>query len=347
MKTNRIISSSSFGNSNSFGSSFVLLFAAALVQLLSLSACSKDKEEYFNPDGTLIKHPGQVTINLDGVPQDHTATIALASANGTPYTLQSATPTYVEAGSYTITIVSHPTTSTLPQQLEILHARPAEGGSNIASGTGLLRITPDDDGSLINLPPISGAIAPVSILHNDNTPISLSLRPLTREVTINGLLQGLDPTTVSTLHATLYGLSNERPIDQPFEGITKRAAAAVGNIGGAAAIENAGTTRSSSPDYSLSTPFTPAADGTFTLSLRLLGIDPSLPQRLRLTLTYRDPSAAPYTYEADITSLLTDFNTGPANQPAHLNATLSFGLGDITTTITNWTPGTDQDITGQ
>lgn len=232
MKTNRIISSSSFGNSNSFGSSFVLLFAAALVQLLSLSACSKDKEEYFNPDGTLIKHPGQVTINLDGVPQDHTATIALASANGTPYTLQSATPTYVEAGSYTITIVSHPTTSTLPQQLEILHARPAEGGSNIASGTGLLRITPDDD-------------------------------------------------------------------------------------------------------------------GTFTLSLRLLGIDPSLPQRLRLTLTYRDPSAAPYTYEADITSLLTDFNTGPANQPAHLNATLSFGLGDITTTITNWTPGTDQDITGQ
>ncbi|MEI3468543.1 MAG: hypothetical protein V8Q76_07165 [Bacteroides intestinalis] len=208
------------------------------------------------------------------------------------------------------------------------------------TSSGLLRISPAADGSS-SACPLSGATATIDIARDATAIANLTLHPLTREVLIIGLLQGLDPAAVSTLQATLYGLSNERGIDQPFAGTTTAASSASSDaaVSGAAA----GNTVS----YHLSAPFTLSADGTFSLAFRLLGTDPATSQRLRLTLTYRDPAAAPYIYEADVTPLLTGFNTGPAQQPAQLNATLSFGIDGISTTITSWTPGVDEDITGQ
>lgn len=337
----------------------ILLIVAAIALLPVLGSCSrKDADEYYhpslNPDGIPIQNPGQAVVVIDELPQGYTGNAILASAAGTPYTLQSSTPIDVEAGHYAITVISHPTGETLPDALEVVPARPLANGRAEAAGrdeavsrdeaetsSGLLRISPAADGSLISLPPISGATATIDIARDATAIANLTLHPLTREVLIIGLLQGLDPAAVSTLQATLYGLSNERGINQPFAGTTTAASSASSDaaVSGAAA----GNTVS----YHLSAPFTLSADGTFSLAFRLLGTDPATSQRLRLTLTYRDPAAAPYVYEADVTPLLTGFNTGPAQQPAQLNATLSFGIDGISTTITSWTPGVDEDITGQ
>lgn len=355
----------------------ILLIVAAIALLPVLGSCSrKDADEYYhpslNPDGIPIQNPGQAVVVIDELPQGYTGNAILASAAGTPYTLQSSTPIDVEAGHYAITVISHPTGETLPDALEVVPARPLANGRAEAAGrdeavsrdeaetsSGLLRISPAADGSLISLPPISGATATIDIARDATAIANLTLHPLTREVLIIGLLQGLDPAAVSTLQATLYGLSNERGINQPFAGTTTAASSASSDAavsgasgttvssgissGAAATVAAAGNTVS----YHLSAPFTLSADGTFSLAFRLLGTDPATSQRLRLTLTYRDPAAAPYVYEADVTPLLTGFNTGPAQQPAQLNATLSFGIDGISTTITGWTPGVDEDITGQ
>ncbi len=320
----------------------ILLALTGLVSLIVMGSCSpKDINEYYQspltPDGTPIENPGQVSVSLNGLPAEDYAIINLAPATGTPYQLQHSQPVDVEAGHYAITAISYPARIILPQNIEVVPARTTTDDDKTAITGGLLRLIPTADGEVPCTPRINGNTDIITILPNATVTPSLTLRPLTREVTVNGLLQGLDPSAVSQFRATLCGVGNERDISKPFAGTTDNGAR-----------NNTPETRSAATEsYYVTTTFSPAADGTFSLVFRLLGIDTSLPQRLRLTLTYRDSEADDYVYEVDVTPLLSGFNNGPAAQPAVLNATLSFGVDGVTGSITGWTPGLDEDITGQ
>ena len=143
----------------------ILLIVAAIALLPVLGSCSrKDADEYYhpslNPDGIPIQNPGQAVVVIDELPQGYTGNAILASAAGTPYTLQSSTPIDVEAGHYAITVISHPTGETLPDAPEVVPARPLANGRDEATGRaeaetsgGLLRISPQPTAPSSACPP--------------------------------------------------------------------------------------------------------------------------------------------------------------------------------------------------
>lgn len=329
----------------------VTLIAAALILAIAitLTGCEKKEgSEYYRPTETPgrppLENPGQVIVTPPeipttpgepGQPAPPPAPIILVDKEGNAQQITPGRPADVEAGTYVMTTVTTPTgPQALPSGSTVVPATPETPGS--------VTVAPVSGGgtSVAILPPLPVILAgtgTMTVAPADVSTSAIALAPMTREVVLEGVLQGLAPEALSASVFTLEGVLNTRRIDQPF-------AAALPARGGFRAD---GASTRAAEIYAAETAFAIAADGTFTVRVRLLGIDAAATQQLRLTLTYKDTTVPPYVYVADVTSLLVGFNAGVTSQPAHLQATLSFGLGGIEGTITGWMPAPPEDLPGE
>ncbi|MEL5896216.1 hypothetical protein AAE250_22335 [Bacteroides sp. GD17] len=312
-----------------------------LALALTFSACGSDDDD---PNKT-----AQLTINVSGQPQNTYLEIGVTGTDGTDEAasgliLSVGTPTDVPEGQYAVTVFSLPHSlndwpGSVSHQLATLKANPSITGLySLVDGN--ITIDPTDDGQITDAPQVSSAQGAVHATSDSPTTTTLTLHPLTREVIVRGVVQMANPANLTSATATLYGVLNTRNLGNTFAGEATRATSAADIR--AAAASDAGT-------YYVRAPFSLSdnGDGSFSVAFRLLGIDESASQRLVITLNGTDDSAHPYTYETDVTSLLSGFNSGPGSQPAQLTANLSFGLNDVTGTINGWTPGMDEDLEGK
>lgn len=321
------------------------LSGITLIVVLALSACDKkDASEYYHPNvkpgQPPLENPGQVVVTPPSIPSTPgepeqpappPAPIIIVDKDGNAQEIVPGEATDVESGTYVMTTVTTPSgPAVLPAGIAISPAT--------ATTPGTITIPPASSGSegigiLTTLPQILAGTGTMTVTPGGVTTSAIQLVAMTREVALEGVLQGLDPSILSSAVFTLEGVLNTRRIDQPFAPATKTRAGL--SAGRAASL------------YAAQTSFSIEANGNFATSVRLLGIDPAAKQRLVLTLTYKDTTVPPYVYSTDVTALLAGFNTGATNQPAHLQAQLSFGLDGITGTITGWTPTPPIDIPGE
>lgn len=340
--------------------SITLAIIALMVALaLTLGGCDKKEEsEYYRPTETPDRPPlenqGQVIVTppqvptAPGQPAPPPAPITIVDKDGRTQEIMPGQPTDVEAGTYVMTTVTTPAGSqALPPGCTIVPATPQAPGSitvaPISSGG-----TGTSGGNIGILPPLPEILAGTNtmiVTPDDVTTGTIALAYMTREVVLQGVLQGLDPAALSAAMFTLEGVLNTRRFDQPFATAlpVRGSFHADGNETGASTR----TSARAAEIHAAQTLFTIAADGTFTARVRLLGIDLAATQQLRLTLMYTDTTVAPYVYTADVSPLLVDFNTGAASQPVYLQAALSFGLGGVVGTITGWTPAPPQNLPGE
>lgn len=313
----------------------VLTGGILLLALAALASCDKKEPTEFyrpteKPGQPPLKNPGQIIITPPEIPAmpgepslppPPPAPIIIVDKDGNVQEIIPGQPTDVEAGAYVMTTVTTPSgPATLPPEVAITPATTTAPGAITVVATG----TPI--GILPPLPEILAGTGVMTVSPNGVTTSTIQLASMTREVVLEGVLQGLDPSILSSAVFTLEGVLNTRRIDQPFAPAVKTRAAAL---------------------HAAQTSFSIDAKGNFTTRVRLLGIDPAAKQRLVLTLTYKDTTVPPYVYSTDVTSLLAGFNAGATNQPTHLQALLSFGLDGIIGTITGWTPAPPVDLPGE
>ena len=310
------------------------IFIAAVLSL-ALTACGN--YEYLElppaPDGTPIEHPGRLLLTDNGsLPKGATARL-VDPARGNRLVAGIAPGAFadVEAARYNLLYLATGDDSSLPE-------------GTILDGTVLTLPLTTDDGRLPQLPEITGAATPVTIVEDQSTEAALTVRPLTRDIHLDVRLQGADMNNVRSVEARLDGVGRQMDMQEGYAAATaKTTAAATTNAATTVAAETVSyyllielAQTAGSGDATTS----PIVSGTF----RLPRTDTGATQRLLLTATLNDGNL--FTYEQDVTSLLAGFNPPAADTPLRLTATLSFFIDGMTGTITPWTPGWDEGGTG-
>lgn len=296
-------------------------FITALFTALFLLSCSR-QDFYEVPampgTGTPIETPTRLTINLDPTGSLTTGVHLYLLHPETHATLAHFAPgtaVDVETGSYHLLAVN--------EELEGARLEGTKVTLNVNKAT---KATEETD-YISSSPALHAAFRPLTLAANSEDSETLSLASYTRPLRIDLTLQGITAADLASCRVTLTGVQATVDLSQPF-GSTGR------STGSATLLLS-------------TTSFTPNADGNLASSLtaRLLGLDTTVPQLFSVLITLKDGGTQ--TLQQDVSHLLSGFYSTTETTPATLNAVISFGLDGVIGTITGWTPGWDEDVTGQ
>ena len=157
----------------------------------------------------------------------------------------------------------------------------------------------------------------------------MALKLMTRRLIVKGTLVGIDLATIKSIDVTQNGVSNARRINGGV--VTKSIASRADNT--------------AATSYYVTNETQPALDGTFSTSFNLLGINPEVAQKLHIIVTFNNGKT--FTYEQNVSTLLAGFNTASYETSVGLDATINFGLGGVSGTIIDWTPGWNESGLGE
>jgi len=292
---------------------YVLLLAA-------VTSCSSDDYiSIYNPDGTLSQNPGMFTVNLTGstiTEANAKTTLTLTVTGNKVYEAVPSVPTDIEAGTYNITATKLPSGSTLPE------------GSSI-NFAGLITLPAASDNKLPSMPVFEAAQDEIDVVYNKSVTKNMALKLMTRRLIVKGTLVGIDLATIKSIDVTQNGVSNARRINGGV--VTKSIASRADNT--------------AATSYYVTNETQPALDGTFSTSFNLLGINPEVAQKLHIIVTFNNGKT--FTYEQNVSTLLAGFNTASYETSVGLDATINFGLGGVSGTIIDWTPGWNESGLGE
>lgn len=306
----------------------ILAASAALVcASLLLGSCDKRaQDEYYIPttdqpgDKPLV-NPGEIVVvpvspdNGQGgtvVIPDNATTITIFDAGEDGKTVDPNKETDLEEGTYTVVVVSgangEPVTG--------------EGTDKIHVNKTGVYVTPAGDGKLPVIPATYGGKSTITVKGNEMTTCKVDQAPLTRDVKVTITINGISADEIESIDVKLYGLSASRNFDDAF------------------ATKALTDSRAASGNYAEQVSTAKQLQQTVTFTI--FGIEEGQQQILNIVI--KTKNGAVNTIEENVTDILKGFNNGNANEPAQLNAAISFGIDGITGTITGWGQGADEDI---
>lgn len=275
-----------------------------------MTSCNKDDyATIYNPDNTESTRPGMLTINFTGSTITDTAAISTITMISTD-----GKTTYSIRPSQPVD-VNEGRYTTIAQKLPAGASLPA--GTTI-SQTGIISVPTSSDDSLLSLPDFEMAIGTVNVVYNTTLTETLALKQMTRKLNVKSMLTGVDPSKVRNITVTITGIASEKQID--------------GNV-------------TNGKNHSVTTTLGIGADGVFNTDFHVLGIDSSVVQELTVTINYNDNSS--YTFNANVSSILKDFNDESYETPAGLDISIKSNVDGLKTTILPWSEGWNEGGLGE
>ncbi|MBO4984508.1 MAG: FimB/Mfa2 family fimbrial subunit [Bacteroides sp.] len=284
--------------------------------LTVLAGCSKQKfYEVPTMPGTdePIENPTRLTVNTDteaSLTSGLTVYLLSEDGNQLKATFSPNTAVDVEAGKYLILKVNTPfENATLT-------------GTKLKLATASTRGT---EGTVDSAPDVHAAHALVTLKANEEHTYTLKPEAYTRLVKFNLELQGI---TADALASVSYSLTNVNNVSD----LSKYFCADCGS--GNCTLTGLFPTPSTQSDGTLTT----------QAEARLLGLDYSGEPQLTVTATLTDGSTQSLT--ESVGKLLQGFYTQAEDEPVGLNILLSFGLDDVSGSISGWEDGWNEDVQG-
>jgi len=297
--------------------------SALLLTLTLLFASCGVQELYEVPTmpGTDIPilHPTRITVNLEGYTDGMQIRLLRPYNHALLANFEPATPVDVEAGSYHLLAVNSPgTDATLTgTQLTMHETASRSGDGETASRSG---------STIGSAPNLYAAFLPLTLSPDRDDTYTVRPEAYTRPLVVRLTVQGTTADAIASCRISLTGIRPAAELSLPFGPDSGSGTATFSATFGA---------------------FTPAANGNpeAELTVHLLGIDPAAGQRLSIAITLKDGIVR--SVEQDVSTLLSGFYSTTEQTPATLHAIISLGIDEVTGSITGWTPGWDDDITGE
>ena len=290
-------------------------YALSLVMALAVSGCC-EMEYYEVPvmPGTdeVIENPTQLkVITHEESTETENLNVYLFSEDDGEMkaTFESGSVVDVESGTYLVLkIVEHleELTESRILTLPVTSARTASGYVSSA-------------------PEVHAGHGYVQLSPNEYHECEIKVNSYTRDVKVSANLLGITKADVASVRFELTGVNNEVDLLKDF-----------GDEGGSGSHTLAGDFPSMQTD----------ADGNLLGEIvsRVIGLDLKNGNHLTIIATLADGSTQSVTF--DVTKLLSVFYSLADDECITLNASLSFGIDGMTGSIEGWTPGWNEDVSG-
>lgn len=309
---------------------------AAALTVIMISGCDKRQYgDYYIPGtgtgGKTLVNPGALTVKTDPTATDGTSLQEQGSdviiTDNEGDTLDTAPGNQVDLseGTYTVTVISG-------KDGKKVTGDGTNGTVKVSGKT--ISVTPDTNGKLSEIPEVYGNTGNININENSSAAMDLKQSPLTRQIEIKLTIQGLRESDFTNATARVYGLAESKDVSVPFSSSASSKSVTKGIVLNGYYAETT-STKAETVDGKL----------VVTMYIRTLGIDTGKSQSL--VITVKQKNGPEKSLEEDITNLLKNFNSGAASVPLEIDYTISFGLGNVTGSITGWGDGIDGDITGK